>query len=277
MSATPEWETKSGDAWSERWQDIDRALSGLGAMLNRAIAASAPKGAFRALDVGCGAGSTSLALANIRPDATIIACDLSPALVGIAEERFAGTSVRVLLGDAEAVARGEGPFDLIFSRHGVMFFADPVRAFRSLRAAASAGASLVFSCFQDWHSNPWASELASAAANRALPPPGREPSGFAFADPHYVRDILDAAGWTAVEGTPVAFNYVAAAEGGAIEQALSFLGAIGPASRVVEEMPEQEKPSAVERMRSVIERHFTGDAVECAAAAWIWSAKAGDA
>ena len=119
--------------------------------------------------------------------------------------------------------------------------------------------------------------LASAAANRALPPPGREPSGFAFADPHYVRDILDAAGWTAVEGTPVAFNYVAAAEGGAIEQALSFLGAIGPASRVVEEMPEQEKPSAVERMRSVIERHFTGDAVEFAAAAWIWSAKAGDA
>lgn len=276
MSNRFEWATRSGDAWAERWRETDRALSKLGTVLDSAIAAAAPPQPFRALDVGCGPGSTSLALAQARPDASIIACDLSPALAAIAEARVVGSQVRVIVGDAEALAGSEGPFDLIFSRHGLMFFAEPVRAFRNLREATNAGASLVFSCFQDWDANPWASELASAAAGRTLPPPGREPSGFAFADPDYVRDILQSAGWTDLERRPVPFDYVAADGEAAVDRTLSFLCEIGPASAVVRELPEQEKSGAVDRMRAVIERHFDGGAVEFPAAAWIWSAKAGE-
>lgn len=277
MSTTPQWSTNTGDVWADRWPEIDQALADLATVLNPAIAAAAPRRPFRALDVGCGAGSTSIALAEARSDASIIACDLSPSLVRIAEDRLAGTSAQVVLGNAEAVAVREGPFDLIFSRHGVMFFSDPVAAFRTLRASANPGAALVFSCFQDWVSNPWASELASAAAVRTLPPPGREPSGFAFADPEYVQAILDSAGWTDIEWRAVPFRYVAAGGNHAVDDALSFLGAIGPASRVVGELPDQEKRGAVQRMKDVIERHFTGEAVEFAAAAWIWSARAGRA
>ena len=277
MSTSPEWATKSGDAWSERWHEIDLALSDLAARLNPAIAAAAPPRPFRALDVGCGAGSTSMSLVQARPDASIVACDLSPALVRIAEDRLAGSPVRVHLGDAEAVAAGEGPFDLIFSRHGVMFFDDPVQAFRSLRKAANAGASLVFSCFQDWSANPWASELASAAAGRELPPPGRRPSGFAFAEPDYVRAILESGGWTNLDWRPVPFRYIAAGGEAAVDRAVSFLAEIGPASRVVSELPEQKRSGAMQRMRRLIEGHFNGDAVEFAAAAWIWSARAEEA
>lgn len=274
-SAAPEWATSSGDAWAERWPAIDRALSELASVLNPAIAQAAPPRAFRAFDVGCGAGSTSLALAETRPDGSIVACDLSPALVQIAALRLAGHPARVLLGDAEEVASGEGPFDLIYSRHGVMFFPDPVKAFRTLRSAANPGAALIFSCFQDWEANPWAGELASAAAGFTLQPPGREPSGFAFAEPDYVLEILSSAGWTEIEWHAVPFSYVAAGGDGAIEDAMSFLGEIGPASRVVRDLPEHERGAAAERMRGVIERHFNGKAVEFAAAAWIYSAAAG--
>lgn len=274
MSIAPEWSTTSGDAWADRWPEIDHALSGLARVLNPAIKAAAPRRPFRALDIGCGAGSTSLALAEARPDASIVACDLSPALVRIAGERLSGRSARVLHGDADGVAGREGPFDLIFSRHGVLFFGDPVRAFRGFRAAASAGASLVFSCFQGWNANPWASDLASAAAGRALAPPGREPSGFAFAEPDYVREILSSAGWADAAWRPVQFRYVAAGGEGAVENALSFLSDIGPASRVIRELPEGERGAAIGRMRDVIERHFDGDAVEFPAAAWIYSAMA---
>ena len=275
MSRAPEWATRSGDSWAERWRETDRALSDLAVALNSAIIAAAPRPPFRTLDVGCGAGSTSSALAQARPDATIIACDLSPALVQVAERRLAGSPVRVLLGDAEIVAGREGRFDLIFSRHGMMFFTDPVPAFGALRTAANPGASLVFSCFQNWGANPWASELASAAAGRALAPPGREPSGFAFAEPDYVREILDSTGWTDCELQSVPFNYVAAEGEGAVEEALSFLCEIGPASSVVRALPEQERSGAGQRMRRVIECHLVGDTVEFPAAAWIWSAKAG--
>lgn len=277
MSTVPQWATASGDAWAGRWPDIDEALSDLAAVLNPAIAAEAPLRPFRALDVGCGAGSTTLALADARPDASIVGCDLSPALVRVARQRLTGRPARVLLGDAEAEAAREGPFDLIFSRHGVMFFLDPVKAFRTLRAAANPNAAMVFSCFQDWSANPWASELASAAAGRPLPPPGREPSGFAFANPGYVQEILSSAGWTDIKWRPVPFRYVAAGGNEAVDDALSFLGAIGPASRTVLELPEQERDDALQRMRGVIERHFNGRTVEFPAAAWIYSARAGEA
>jgi hypothetical protein len=155
-----------------------------------------------------------------------------------------------------------------------MFFPDPVRAFRSFRNAANPGASLVFSCFQSWESNPWASGLASAAAGRKLPAPGREPSGFAFAEPDYVREILDSSGWEPFEPTAVTFDYVAAKGDDVVSDAMSFLGEIGPASRVVDSMPEEDRGAAVQRMRSVIEEHSDGAAVVFPAAVWIWSARA---
>jgi SAM-dependent methyltransferase len=276
MSSATEWTTRSGDAWAERWRETDEALADLASKLHSALLAAAPPGPFDAFDVGCGAGSTSVELARARPDARIVCCDLSPALARVAEERLAEFGARVVLGDAEIVAGREGPFDLVYSRHGVMFFEDPVRAFGKLREAARPGAALVFSCFQDWDSNPWASELASAAAGHPLPPPGREPSGFAFAEPAYVAEILGAAGWTELECRAAPFRYVAAEGDGAVEQALDLLAEIGPASRLVRSLPDTERTAAFQRMRDVLERHCRNGSVEFSAAAWIWTAKAGE-
>jgi hypothetical protein len=168
----------------------------------------------------------------------------------------------------------EGPFDLLYSRHGVMFFHDPVRAFRSFRSAAKPGASIIFSCFQSWEANPWASELASAAMGRVLPAPGREPSGFAFAEPDYVAQILNDAGWADAQVQEVGFRYEAGQGHDPVETALSFFLDIGPASRVVQSLHEEERPATVKRLRGAIERHKDGDAVAFAASAWIWSARA---
>lgn len=270
-----EWATKNGSVWARRWRDTDAALSGLSPHLLSAVKACASAEPFRAFDIGCGPGSTTIDVARACPGAEIIACDVSADLAEIARRRTADLSrVGVVEGDAEALAASEGPFDLFFSRHGVMFFPEPVSAFRSFRSAANPGASLVFSCFQSWESNPWASELASAAAGTKLPAPGREPSGFAFAEPDYVREILGSSGWEPFEPTALTFDYVAAQGDDVVRDALSFLGEIGPASRVVQSMPEEERGAAVKRMRSVIEEHFDGTAVVFPAAVWIWSAKA---
>ena len=275
MPPSPQWATVSGDVWAERWPELDRGLTGVAERLDPAILAAAPPGPFRALDIGCGAGSTSLALATARPDATIIACDLSPSLVKVAEDRLAGTSVEVLLGDAEAVAAREGPFDLLFSRHGVMFFADPASAFRTFRSATKPGASLVFSCFENWAANRWASELASAAAGHPVDPPGREPGGFAFADPDFARSIMDSSGWTEVKRQPVNFRYLAGSGAGGVAQALSLLCAVGPASIILRDLDENDSYQAAQRMRATIERQFDGSTVEFPASACLWTARAG--
>jgi SAM-dependent methyltransferase len=236
--------------------------------------AAAPSRGFRALDIGCGAGSTSLALATARPDAAIIASDLSPSLIEVARRRLADTSVEPVLGDAQEIAAREAPFDLFFSRHGVMFFADPVEAFQAFRHAANPGATLIFSCFEDWAANLWASELANAAAGRLTDPPGREPGGFAFADPDHVRLILDAAGWASATRLSFKFKYVAGTGAGAVEQALSLLCAVGPASMLLRDLDQPGHREAVRRMRDVIEHNFDGTRILFPAAACIWTARA---
>ena len=268
---SPDWSGSSGDIWARRWRDTDRALAEVGAALDEAILAAAPAKPFRALDVGCGPGTTTLALASSRPDAAIVGCDLSRPLIAIAEERSAGLAgVQFIADDAESAALDHGPFDLVFSRHGVMFFDDPRRAFSSLRTTTKSGGRLVFSCFREWSVNPWAAELASAAAGRELPPPGREPSGFAFADPDYVRGLLTGVGWAEAEPHAVDFDYAA----GAPDEALSFLAELGPAARVIEEMSDSALEAALQRMRAVVERHDRGGKVIFPGAVWIWTASA---
>lgn len=273
MNAALDWTRHSGDAWLKRWSEIDTALAGVSVVLDSAILAAAPDGSFQAFDIGCGAGTTSLALATVRADARITACDISPALVDLARQRLAGVEqVTVELGDAPEIAVRHRPFDLLFSRHGVMFFADPVEAFRALRAAAAPGATLVFSCFREWAANPWAGELATAAAGHPVPPPGTEPSGFAFADPVRVRSILESAGWAHCANRPVDFRY----DAGSGEEALAFLTDVGPASRELAQLPERDRQSALGRMRTVLDRRREQDSVVFPAAAWIWTARAGD-
>ena len=150
-----DWATHSGCVWARRWRDTDAGLAGLAPHLLDTIRDCAPAGNFRAFEIGCGPGSTTLEVAAALPAAEIIACDVSADLAEIARQRTADLSrVRVVEGDAEQVAAREGPSDLFYSRHGVMFFAEPVKAFRAFRASARPGASIVFSCFQSWESNP---------------------------------------------------------------------------------------------------------------------------
>ena len=275
IGAPIDWAKASGDIWAQRWRDTDRGLEPLQSRLVSAVAGRLQQRPSKAFDIGCGPGSTTIAVANACPEASIIACDISEALAGIASQRTAEFArVKVVVGDAESVAAAEAPTDLFFSRHGVMFFDDPARAFRGFRSAARGGASFVFSCFQDWELNPWASELASAAAGRVLPPPGRESGGFAFADRNYVSGLFKSAGWTNAEARSAPFSYVMGEGENAVDYALSFMIDIGPASRIVQSLPDEDRPAAVQRMRTVIERHFDGAAVEFPAAAWIWSATA---
>lgn len=269
---SPDWSGSSGDIWARRWRDTDRALGEVGTALDQAVLEAAPAGPFRALDIGCGPGTTTLALAARRGDAEIVGCDLSPSLVGIAAQRAEGMErVRFVAQDAEKAVAGHGPFDLLFSRHGVMFFDDPARAFANLRAGTASGGRLVFSCFRAWSANPWAAELASAAAGRQLPPPGREPSGFAFADPAYVEEILSGAGWIDAQPRPLDFDYDADTP----EAALSFLAELGPAARVIEELGEDARAKAIERLGAAIEPYDRGGRAIFPGAAWIWTARRG--
>jgi len=272
MTTPADWSDRVGRSWAEEWRRTDRSFAGLAPSLDAAIRDAAPAGAFAAIDVGCGAGTTSFALAAARADAAIVGVDVSADLVAAAlQRRGAAARPGFVVGDAVAFAAARaGAVDLILSRHGVMFFDDPAQAFATFHRAMRPGGRIVFSCFAAIADNPWATLVAPAPAASGRYAPGP----FAFADEAATRALLDAAGWVDATATRVAFAYRAGAGADPVEDALAFLARIGPSAAWLRDAPPGEHADRVARLRTALAAQRKHDVIDFPAAAWIWTARA---
>lgn len=271
MTDINEWTGPVGDVWAQEWQRTDRSFGELTAQLVPAIIEAAPE-TGTAIDIGCGAGETAMGLAAIHHDLSVIGIDISQNLLDIARERSAGLhNISFEHGDAAKLVSTHGPVDLYISRHGVMFFDDPIAAFIAFHKAASSDARLVFSCFRDWQLNGFASHVIDLVGGEI---PGDGAGPFAFASEDKVRSILSQAGWRDVSATPVDFNYVAGQGEHPVDDAMSFMRRIGPAARAIKAAPEDKREAITDGVRAICEAHHQGDAVIFPSVAWIWTAKA---
>ena len=276
MTTNADWTGRVGDVWAREWRRTDRSFADLTPHLIRAVLADAPK-TGAAIDLGCGAGETSIALAAARSGVDVTGIDLSADLIAVARERGAGiANLTFHIGDTAALDPGSA-IDLFVSRHGVMFFDDPVAALSVIRCAGAPAARLVFSCFRDASLNPWAQLLDDPAA-RPAPPSGYAPGPFGFADRDLTAGILAQAGWTDTDATPVDFTYVAGASPGPVADAVEFFSRIGPASRALADTPPNRRPDLLARLANTLADHETDGQIKFPAAAWIWTARtAGEA
>lgn len=274
MTSALDWNGRVGDVWAAEWRRTDRSLAGVGAALNAAILDVASERGL-ALDIGCGAGNTALALAVERPDLSVTGIDLSPALVEIARGRGEGiANLHFEVGDAQGLGRRGA--DLIVSRHGVMFFADPVAGFAALRGAAVGGARLVFSCFAPRAENQWTMVVDAAVGNDPAPAAGYAPGPYGLADPDFTGDVLRRAGWVDAAPQLAAFRYVAGAGPDPVEDALSFLSRIGSAARTLADATPERREVLRASLRDALTEHVRDGVVAFDGAAWIWTATAGE-
>jgi SAM-dependent methyltransferase len=275
MTGKAEWEGRVGTAWAEEWQRTERMFSELAPHLDAAIDAAAPPCGGAVLDVGCGAGSTSLGLAACRPDLAITGVDVSSALLAAARRRAGSqTGLRFLDGDA-ATMTGIGPFDLVMSRHGVMFFDDPVAAFRQLHALARPGGRLVFSCFRTLADNPWAADLVTLLTGKApQPPAGYAPGPFGFADGDFTAALLRDSGWRSAAAARHDYAVVAGTGGDAVAEAIQLFSRIGPAAPLLAAAGPEERAAMVARLSEALAQRMTAGEVRLPASAWIWTASA---
>jgi SAM-dependent methyltransferase len=260
MTDRRDWEGRTGRKWAEEWRRTDRSF----AEITQRLLDVARRGPVtRVLDVGCGAGELSLALAREHDDAQVVGIDVSEQLVEVARERGAHLrNARFELADAATWWDPHRPPDLIVSRHGVMFFPDPMAAFAHLRSYAVPKARLLFSCFRDRRENPWASRIADLLPpGRIAPPAPGAPGPFAFADRAYVEAILEGANWRDVTFEKVDYAYVAGVGGDPVSDALTYFLAI------------DERPGFVSRLEAFLADYRDGSIVALPAAAWIVSAR----
>lgn len=274
MTDQSEWVGRVGHVWATEWQRTDRSF---GPVTERLLEVARAGGFAQALDIGCGAGELSLCLAEGYPPSRVIGVDVSEDLLGTARSRGAElANLRFEHGDAAAWNAGEGERpDLVVSRHGVMFFEDPVSAFAHIAREAVPGARLVFSCFREPSQNGWVRELASALPKSDAPPPDSDaPGPFALGREERVRNILRDAGWRDVSLEPMDYGMVAGEGADAVEDALSYFLRIGPAARAVAGLDCAEREEVLARLRAVLERHHDQRTVSLPAACWIVTARA---
>lgn len=231
------------------------------------MAALDPKPGERILDVGCGAGQTCVQLAEAVGDAgEVVGVDIAPLLLGVARERAAARpNVSFIEGDAQTVRLPAGRFDAIFSRFGVMAFANPIVAFANLRGSLKPGARLAFVCWRSLADNDLDLTPLRAASLEGL----ADMTPFAFENPARIRDVLYAAGFDRVAIEP----HDQQVGSGGLEAMLAVVLAVGPLGRILRESP-QLREAAEPLVRQALAARDGPNGVTLKAATWIATASA---
>jgi SAM-dependent methyltransferase len=262
------WNGPAVTRWVTRQEHMDATLV---PVAEAAIKLAAIKPGERVLDIGCGTGATSIALARlVGPKGHVTGIDVSSAMIAHARTRSGGVAnLEWLLADAAAHDFPPRSANLLFSRFGVMFFGDPAAAFANLRRALKPDGRLVFACWRPLNDNPWML-LPLQVVQTLVPPQPRpgpdEPGPFAFADPERVGNILRKAGFPSHRFIPFDLAMVL---GNNLDEAAVQATTMGAASRVLQEQPETVVEAARKAVRAALEPHFVSGRVALPGAVWL--------
>jgi SAM-dependent methyltransferase len=269
------WNGPGGQRWADRQQAQDILLKPIADTL---IDRAKPKAGERIIDVGCGSGATSIAFAQkVGSSGHVFGIDVSgPMLARARASAPKELPVEFMLADATVHPFDPASFDLLASRFGVMFFAEPSRSFANLRKALRPSGRLAFACWREPRENPFFMAPLQAVYKHVpkLPQQGPEdPGPFSFASEARVHRILGEAGFTGIAMEPhdLALDV---ANGRGLDAAVQGALEIGPASRALEGQPPELRAAATNSIREALATFAKGETVPLPASIWIVTARA---
>ena len=153
----------------------------------------------RVLDVGCGGGKQTLALAAaVGPSGNVLGIDISESMIALAQSRAAAAqakNVSLLAGDAQTQELPAAAFDVVVSQFGCMFFDTPESAYRNLWAALKPGGRIICLVWQSAERMTW---MPNRALQTLMPEVESPINPHALADPDYVEALFTQAGFVNV-------------------------------------------------------------------------------
>jgi SAM-dependent methyltransferase len=278
---------EAAEAWSgplfERFVSFRSIVTdGLGAHGEVAIAAHPPRPGDRVLDVGCGFGDTTQRLAAMIGDGEAVGVDVSEPFIELARREAAEAGLRNVSFEVEDVQIAElaGPFDYVFSRMGIMFFANPVAALRNVREAMSPGGRLCAVVWRRKIDNGWMHEAELVVDEYLEHPEETEeptcgPGPFSMADADTVTEQLQIAGF---EEVTLRRCDIPLKLGDSLQDAVELTLAIGPAGEVLRlwgDRVDEIRPKIRREVTEVLARFERPDGVFAPASTWILAARAG--
>lgn len=267
------WNASGGVTWASLQALLDRQLDPLGRAV---IEALAPRPGERILDVGCGCGHTSVELAAIvGATGHIVGADISRPMLDVARTRTLPEGVErpsFVEADAQVARFAAAPFDAIFSRFGVMFFADTIAAFANLRSALKPGGRFGFVAWRAPTQNLWMRLPAEAAAPHLPPRAPSDPDApgpYRLADGSLIERCLASAGFSDIAIRP----HDAPVGGLGLEDALRLALKVGPLGAALREFPDKAN-DVIAAVRALLETHVDAEGrVYMPSASWIVTAR----
>jgi ubiquinone/menaquinone biosynthesis C-methylase UbiE len=269
------WNGPGGQRWADRQATQDIVLAPVADVL---IDRARIEAGERIVDVGCGAGATTMAFAQkAGPTGHVLGIDISGPMLARARQLVPpGLRIDFALADATVYPFEPASFDLLASRFGVMFFAEPALSFANLRRALRPSGRLAFACWRDPRENPFFMAPLQAVYKHAprLPQLGPEdPGPFSFASEARVQRILGEAGFSgvAMERCDLTLDI---AVGRGLDAAVQGALEIGPAARALAEQPPEVVAAATHSIREALAAYVRGQSVPLPASIWIVTANA---
>lgn len=272
-----DWAGEMGAKWLANLERFEGMIGPIGeALLKQAEF----KPGERVLDIGCGGGGTTIAIAKaVAPSGDVLGVDISPDLTTASTQRAADAGVkniRFMCADAASVQLADTPYDRLFSRFGSMFFSEPHEAFANLASLLRPGARIDLSVWAAPRDNLWMMEMMAIVRRFVEAPPAipRAPGPFAFEDLDYLREVLAAGGFS----QPIIVSYEGLQPVGGVnaspQEAASFVLSSMAAGRLLDEQGPDVRAAAELELRELFKaHHVNGQGVMMQGKAWLVSAK----
>jgi SAM-dependent methyltransferase len=269
-------EAWNGPAADHRIVHKDRHEAQYRGFSERLLASCAIEASQKVLDVGCGCGMTTLQAARLATDGYALGVDLSTSM--LAEARREASATRVanatfLQADAQVYPFPTAEFDVVLSRLGVMFFADPRAAFANLARSVRSGGRLAFLCWQELAASEYLALTFQAIAPYVTPPPpagpGR-PGPYSLADPEYTKRLVADAGFDAVEVTSVVEPMWMGTD---LEDAIAYRFSTPQGRAMFASIDEDTRARALDALRETLRPRLTPDGIALNGAAWLVTAR----
>lgn len=263
------WNGYEGEHWAAHDARYDAVNSGFNAYL---LDAAAIGERDRVLDVGCGNGQLTRLAARRARLGHASGIDLSGPMLATARARAAAeeiANISFVQGDAQVHPLGEAACDVVLSRFGIMFFADPVAAFANIARALRPAGRLAFVCMTELSGTDLGAVFGAMAPYLPTPtgPDGAGPTS--FADPVRTRSVLAAAGLEDITCVRIKADQT---WGRDVADASEFIAGWGPVRFHLDQAGPENAAHALRALTEALRPFAAPDAVRLRGTAWLVTA-----
>lgn len=273
-----DWAGEMGAKWLANLARFEGMIAPIGEAL---LKQASFKPGERVLDIGCGGGGTTIAIAKaIAPTGEVLGIDISPDLTTASSQRASDadvSNIHFICADASTVQLSDPPFDRLFSRFGSMFFAEPHKAFANLHSLLRTGARIDLAVWGPPRQNLWMIEMMGVVRRYVDIPPAipRTPGPFAFEDLEYLNEILAYGGFSDVNVSAYQGFQPIGGANVAPQEAVSFVLSSMAVGRALDEQGDDIRAAAEADLIELFQKHYVaGQGVMMHGKAWLVGASA---